>query len=126
MVFAPCQIGQRQVDSDFPGEPASYGIRRIEFDDYLLRRCGADLLLGQAFRSMQRRADSWLVNDTIRAELVIGAGGHFCPVARAIGAKGPREIAVAAQEIEFEMSPQQKADCRVDGQRARVVFHSRS
>ncbi len=102
--FRTGQIGQQQVQSDFPGEPASYGIRRIEFDHYLLQRCGAELLLGQAFESMQREADGWLVNDTIRAHLVVGAGGHFCPVARAIGAKGPREIAVAAQEIEFKMS----------------------
>jgi geranylgeranyl reductase family protein len=120
--FRTGQIGQRQVDSDFHGEPASYGIRRIEFDNYLLRRCGAERLLGQAFRSMQRQADRWLVNGSIRAELVVGAGGHFCPVARAIGAKSPRETAVAAQEIEFEMNPQQKADCRVDGERPELFF----
>lgn len=120
--FRTGQIGQRQVQSDFPGEPASYGIRRIEFDHYLLQRCGAELLLGQAFKSMQRVADGWLVNETIRADLVVGAGGHFCPVARAIGAKGEHEIAVAAQEIEFEMNPQQQADCPVDGDLPELFF----
>jgi flavin-dependent dehydrogenase len=120
--FHTGQIGQTLLQIDFPGEPASYGIRRVEFDNYLLQRCGAELLLGQVFSSMQRNVDSWLVNDTIRAELVVGAGGHFCPVARAIRAKGPVETAVAAQEIEFKMSPQQKADCRVDGERPELYF----
>src|SRR5665811_482797 len=46
----------------------------------------------------------------------------FCPVARAIGAKRPRETAVAAREIEFEMSPQQMADCPVDGERPELFF----
>lgn len=120
--FRTGQIGQAMVQSDFPGEPASYGIRRVEFDNYLLQRSGAELLLGQAFKSMQRNVDSWLVNDTIRTRLLVGAGGHFCPVARATGAKGHGEIVVAAQEVEFEMSPQQKADCRVAGERPELYF----
>ncbi len=120
--FRTGQIGQRQVDSDFSGEAASFGIRRIEFDHYLLRRCGAELLQGQPLQSMQRNVDTWLVNDAIRAELVVGAGGHFCPVARATRAKASREIAVAAQEIEFEMNPQQKLNCRVDGERPELYF----
>ena len=120
--FKTGQIGQRPVRSDFPGEPASYGIRRIEFDDYLLRRSGAELLLGQAFKSMRREADGWLVNDSIRARLVVGAGGHFCPVARAIDARDASEIAVAAQEMEFEMSALQKAACTVDGNIPELFF----
>lgn len=120
--FRTGQIGQQQVQSDFRGEPASYGIRRVEFDHYLLQRCGAELILGQAFKSMQREAGGWLVNETIRARLVVGAGGHFCPVARAIGAKRPAEIAVAAQEIEFRMSLRQKAECTVDGERPELFF----
>jgi len=120
--FRTGQIGQQLLQSDFPGAAASYGIRRIEFDHYLLQRCGAKQLLGEAFRSMQRDADGWLVNDNIRARLVVGAGGHFCPVARAIGAKAPGETAVAAQEIEFKMSPQQKTDCQLDGERPELFF----
>lgn len=120
--FRTGRIGQKQVQSDFPGEPASYGIRRYEFDHYLLQRSGAELLLGQAFETMRREADGWLVNDTVRARLVVGAGGHFCPVARFAGAKGPGETAVAAQEIEFEMNPQQKSACRVDGELPELYF----
>jgi len=120
--FRTGRIGQRQVQSDFPGAPASYGIRRFEFDHYLLQRSGAEQLLGQAFESMRREAGGWVVNDTVRARLVVGAGGHFCPVARFAGAKGPAETAVAAQEIEFEMNPRQKAECRVDGNLPELYF----
>lgn len=120
--FRTGQIGQGPVQSDFPGKPVSYGIRRIEFDNYLLQRCGAELQLGQAFRTMQRDADSWVVNAAVKASLVVGAGGHFCPVARFIGAKGPGETAVAAQEIEFEMSPQQQAHCQVSGEIPELFF----
>jgi len=120
--FRTGRIGQRQVQSDFPGEPASYGIRRCEFDHYLLQRSGARLLLGQAFETMQSETGGWRVNDTVRARLVVGAGGHFCPVARFIGAKGQSETAVAAQEIEFEMNPRQKAECRVDGDLPELYF----
>jgi len=120
--FRTGRIGQLPVRSDFPGEPASYGIRRYEFDHYLLQRSDAKLLLGQAFDTMRREAGGWLVNDTVRARLVVGAGGHFCPVARFTGAKGQGEIAVAAQEIEFEMNPRQKAECRVDGLLPELYF----
>ena len=120
--FKTGQIGQTLLQSDFPGEPVSYGIRRIEFDDYLLRRSGAELLLGQPFNSMRREKGGWLVNDSIRANLVIGAGGHFCPVARANGARHSSEIAVTAQEVEFEMSAEQKADCPVKGEIPELFF----
>src|SRR5580704_18943276 len=33
-------IGRPALETEY-GEPVSYGIRRREFDDYLLRRCGA-------------------------------------------------------------------------------------
>jgi flavin-dependent dehydrogenase len=71
----------------------SYGIRRIEFDDYLLRRSGARLRLGENVKSIERREGSWLVNGTISTPLIVGAGGNACPVARHIGSKigGGRE-----------------------------------
>jgi geranylgeranyl reductase family protein len=120
--FRTGQIGQRAVQSDFPGEPASYGIRRKEFDHYLLKRCGAKLVLGQAFKSMQRDKGRWLVNDSIKADLVVGAGGHFCPVARTLKPGKLRETAVVAREIEFRMNEQQKAECPVAGERPELYF----
>jgi len=112
--FRISQLGQKQVQSHYSGEPVSYGIRRIEFDDYLLRRCGARLMLNQAFKIMEKTQQGWCVNNAIETKLVIGAGGHFCPVARAIGSKGVSELAVTAQEIEFEMNAVQKAQCTVE------------
>ena len=35
--------------------PVSYGIRRCEFDHYLLERCGAELRLGEPLRTLERR-----------------------------------------------------------------------
>ena len=40
---------------------------------------------------------------------MVGAGGHFCPVAKLTGAKPARENAVVAQEAEFEMDERQQA-----------------
>jgi flavin-dependent dehydrogenase len=110
------------VQSDFPGEPVSYGIRRSEFDHFLLHRCGAELLLGQAVRSMRRDNKGWLVNENYQAKLVVGAGGHFCPVARRLNDGCKSETAVAAQEIEFKLSAEQKAACPVDGKIPELFF----
>ena len=120
--FKISQLGQRQVESHYPGEPVSYGILRIEFDDYLLQRCAAELILQEAFESMERTDEGWLVNAKYRARLVIGAGGHYCPVARAIGSKGNGELAVVAQEAEFEMSTEQTLNCRVKKEVPELFF----
>lgn len=120
--FKISQLGQKQLRSHYEGEPVSYGIRRIEFDDYLLQRCGAKILPVQAFKEMQKTAQGWSVNGQIEARLVVGAGGHFCPVARAIGSKGVSELAVAAKEIEFEMTPEQKAACTIDAEVPELFF----
>jgi geranylgeranyl reductase family protein len=94
--------------------PISYGIRRCEFDHYLLTRSAAELRLGEPLREMRRKQDRWQVNGDLRARLVVGAGGHFCPVARRLGARpGRTERAVLAQEVEFEMTPRQREACGV-------------
>ncbi|MDZ7662204.1 NAD(P)/FAD-dependent oxidoreductase [Thiohalophilus sp.] len=121
--FRVSQLGQQQVETHYRDGPVSYGIRRREFDEYLLQRSGAQLILGSAFKSMARDGDGWLINGDIRASLVIGAGGHFCPVARRIGAKlGSSEQAVTAQEIEFEMTAEQKAGCHAEREVPELFF----
>lgn len=103
--------------------PVSFGIRRCEFDHYLLQRSGARLALGEPLESMQRTEHGWIVNDRITTRLVIGAGGHFCPVARHLGAKpGRNEVAVAAQEIEFELDAEQQRECRIDPHTPELFF----
>jgi geranylgeranyl reductase family protein len=120
--FRISQIGQKQVRSHYPDKPVSYGIRRIEFDHYLLQRSQAELLHGVAFRQMAPVDNGWRINEDIEAKLVVGAGGHFCPVARAIGAKGVSELAVAAQEAEFEMTGEQLSACTVDAEVPELFF----
>lgn len=111
--FVTGLIGGAALETQYP-ETVSFGIRRREFDAYLLARSGARLRLGEAVGSLERRGGLWLVNGSVRAPILIGAGGHFCPVARHLGAKlGAGEPAVAAKEIEFAMSTAQEDECRV-------------
>lgn len=121
--FSISQQGGKVVETRYDDEVVSYGIRRREFDDYLLRRASAELLLGQPFISMEKMDTGWSVNGEIEAHLVVGAGGHFCPVARAMGARpGSSETIIAAQEIEFEMTPEQQAECHVSGEIPELFF----
>lgn len=84
------------------GRVVSYGIRRCEFDEYLVRRSGAELLLGEAVASLRRDGQYWIVNDRFRTRVLVGAGGHFCPVARLLGARAvPGSTVVFAREAEF-------------------------
>jgi geranylgeranyl reductase family protein len=115
-------IGGRAVTSMYD-EPVSYGIRRREFDHYLLRRSGARLRLNEPLASLRRDGAAWVINDSLKARVLIGAGGHFCPVARHLGARpGAGELAVAAQEIEFLMDKPQAADCPVDAEVPELAF----
>lgn len=116
-------MGQRANAPVRYDKVVSYGIRRCEFDHYLLERSGAGLRLGETWKSMERVGERWLVNGRISAALVIGAGGHFCPVARFLGAHlGKEERAISAQEIEFEMSDSQAARCAVSGEQPELYF----
>ncbi len=105
-------IGGPLIETTYPA-PVSYSIRRCEFDHYLLSRCGARCHLGEPLRSMNRVGHEWLVNDKFVAPLIIGAGGHFCPVARFLGARIGAETVVAAQEVEFELNDAQQLACTV-------------
>ncbi|MBI3481126.1 MAG: NAD(P)/FAD-dependent oxidoreductase [Nitrosomonadales bacterium] len=111
-----------ELETHYPSI-VSFGIRRYEFDDYLLQRSGARLHLGQPLKSLQRDGKQWIVNNAISTPLVIGAGGHFCPVARMMGAKlGADEAAISAKEIEFEMSLAQRENCQVKGDTPELYF----
>ncbi|MEH6589021.1 MAG: NAD(P)/FAD-dependent oxidoreductase [Halioglobus sp.] len=115
-------LGNVQVESQFEGEPVSYGIRRIEFDHYLLERCGAHLILDEALDTMSRSDTGWLINNRLQTKLLVGAGGHNCPVARAIDAKPKGELAVVAQEVEFAPEPEQMALCNVQEEVPELFF----
>jgi flavin-dependent dehydrogenase len=113
-------IDEPQVDISY-GRNISYGILRCEFDEYLLRRCGARIREGVALDSIERTGDGWLVNGNIKARVLVGAGGHFCPVSRFLGNKSSSP-SVVAREIEFEMAPPQVATCNVAGELPELFF----
>ena len=110
--FRTGNIGKACVETNY-GRIVSYGIRRREFDDYLLKRSGAALDLGTSLNTLERSGSEWIVNGQFRAKLIVGAGGHFCPVARLTGAKRGEENPVVAQEAEFKMDSEEVASCQV-------------
>ena len=87
--------------------PVSFGIRRCEFDEYLLRRSGARLRLGTPISSIRRDGRLWIVNDCLKAPMLVGAGGHFCPVARLLNGSSEGAALVVAQEAEFAIDPRE-------------------
>jgi flavin-dependent dehydrogenase len=104
-------------------EVVSFAIRRCELDDFLLHRSGARLELGRALGSFEWRRGRWRVNGDIEAELLIGAGGHFCPVARRLGgALAPSESAVVAQEVEIELTGREAQLCAVEPEIPELYF----
>ena len=120
--FRTGTLGGKEVRTRYD-RIVSYGIRRCEFDDFLLRRCGAKTRLGQPLESLERDGGHWIVNGSLRAPVLVGAGGHFCPVARKLGnRKQPKASVVAAQEIEFEVSAEQLDRGTVDAEIPELFF----
>jgi geranylgeranyl reductase family protein len=101
----------------------SYGIRRCEFDHYLLERSGARRREGEAVTTVRRAGGQWIVNESITAGLLVGAGGHFCPIARRLNRDEPHGPVVAAQEAEFPIDTD-AASFAVDGEMPELYFSS--
>jgi menaquinone-9 beta-reductase len=119
--FLTGRMGGREIQTNY-GRPISFGIRRCEFDHFLLKRCGARIFQGTPLTSLERSADHWVVNGRIKARLIVGAGGHFCPVARFFRTGACRERAVAAQEVEFEMDSSQRENCSIQAEFPELYF----
>jgi geranylgeranyl reductase family protein len=84
----------------------SYGIIRREFDEHLLRRAeqsGAVIRDGVRVTGVVRGAGGVRVDtdgESFTAPIVVGAGGHHCPVARALGEIADGEAVVVTRESE--------------------------
>jgi len=89
--------------------PASYGILRREFDHHLLERAratGAEVREGARVTAVAADSGEARVTTergTFTADIVVGAGGHHCPVARALGEVSAQEEVVIAQESETRL-----------------------
>src|SRR6266852_2366091 len=66
--FRTSCIGGPPVETQY-GRPVSYGIRRYEFDDYLLKRSGAELYEGVQLKQIDRSGGNWIVNGRMRTPL---------------------------------------------------------
>jgi flavin-dependent dehydrogenase len=111
----------RYVDVHYDS-PVSYGILRCEFDHYLLRRSGARLQLGTPITSIRRDGEHWIVNDAVRTRVVVGAGGHFCPVAKVLNGPSRETPLVVAQETEFPIDPGEATGFAVAAERPELYF----
>jgi len=115
-------IGGKEIRTEYD-TVVSYGIKRSEFDHYLLKRAAVRTDENVSFENIERDGKHWVINGKYRAALIIGAGGHFCPIARYLGAKlGTKEAAVKAQEVEFLMTEDQKANCSVSAFTPELYF----
>jgi flavin-dependent dehydrogenase len=105
------------------GRTVSYGIRRCEFDAYLLQRARARVLAGEPLVDLRREGGGWIVNQKVWAPVIVGAGGHFCPVARRLNAAvAPEEDVVVAQETEFRLSDEDASSCPVEPTAPELYF----
>lgn len=95
-------LGRRLIETRYP-RVVSYAIRRCEFDDLLLRRARVRVLEGSPVTALERRGDVWIADNAIEAPVVVGAGGHFCPVAKYLRGGGDTSHPVVAKEAEFRL-----------------------
>ncbi|NNN07441.1 MAG: NAD(P)/FAD-dependent oxidoreductase [Elusimicrobia bacterium] len=80
-----------------------YSIRRAQFDGWLLKRSGAEVVR-HAARRIVRDAGGFVVDDLWRCRYLVGAGGTNCPVKRAFFA-ADRGRLVLTQEVEYDAAP---------------------
>lgn len=115
-------LGSTLINTDY-GHTVSYGILRREFDDYLLRRSAANTRPGAAVTSVDFQHGNWRINEQLQTPLLIGAGGHFCPVARRLNPKADDDQQiVTAQEMEIAMDPALQAQCQVRADTPELYF----
>jgi flavin-dependent dehydrogenase len=78
-----------------------YSIRRVEFDDWLLRRSQAPVVV-HAVKKIEKQGDRYIIDQQYACKYLVGAGGTACPVKRAFFPQRPREAQILTQEKEFE------------------------
>jgi flavin-dependent dehydrogenase len=66
---------------NFSKKTTQHSIRRVEFDDYLLKRSGAPVQQ-HTVKKIEKVNGSYIVDGLYRCKYLIGAGGTRCPVYR--------------------------------------------
>jgi flavin-dependent dehydrogenase len=80
-----------------------YGIRRYEFDYWLLKRSGVTVHTHEV-KNIEKDGNYYVLDNQYRCKYLVGAGGTHCPVYRAFFSKirpRARELLVATLEQEF-------------------------
>ena len=91
-----------------------YAIRRVEFDDWLLQRAGVGVHAHEV-KQIRRDGARYLLDDLYSCDYLVGAGGTYCPVYRALfKPRNPRLLkrCVVTLEQEFPYAVQD-GDCRL-------------
>ena len=87
----------------FKLDTPQHSIRRFEFDDFLLKRCAADVHRHNV-KSIERDNGDYVIDGKFRAPFLVGAGGTRCPVYRELFRDAnprARELQAATYEHEF-------------------------
>ena len=116
--FRTSVMGGRAVETRYT-RVVSYAIRRCEFDTFLLQRAGVHTVEDTFVRTLRHDKGTWIVNESIDAPVVIGAGGHFCPVARHLRGEAENHSPIVAKEAEFPLGD---GHTQVAGTRPELFF----
>jgi len=123
--FRVGSVGDLDAVSVGFGARVSAGIRRCEFDTFLLQQSGAALETGTPVQSITRQDGLWVVNGRWAAPVLVGAAGTSCPVSKMLNGPMARSgPVVVAREAEFMMDPVARGDCRVISGVAELYFTS--
>jgi len=101
LTFDRLQVHLRAIG--FPLRDAQHSIRRVEFDDWLLRRSGAEVRQ-HTVRHIVQQGSGFVIDGQYRCRHVVGAGGTKCPVFRELFREAnprARELQAVALEEEF-------------------------
>jgi len=87
----------------FPTPGPDYSIRRVEFDAWLLKRSGAEVVEHEV-KSIVRDGERYVLDDAYSCRTLVGAGGTMCPVRRALFPDGrikSRQIVTLEREFAY-------------------------
>lgn len=98
----------------FPLPTRQHAIRRLEFDDWLLRRAGVPVHQHEV-KAIARVGGGYCVDGAFSAKYLVGAGGTRCPVYRTLFQEAsPRDAGALIVTLEEEFSyPHRDPHCRL-------------